>query len=136
LSPDAHLAHTRLDKWLWAARFFKTRSLAQQAIEAGRVMLNQSRVKPAKEVHLDDIIEVRVATTVFIVRVRLISDVRGPAGVAQTLYAETEASMLTREAARERARLAPEPGLKRHGRPTKRDRRELDRVSGDFEPFS
>ncbi len=136
MSPDAHLAHTRLDKWLWAARFFKTRSLAQQAIEAGRVLLNQARVKPAKEVHLDDIVEVRVSTTVFTVRVRLISDVRGPAGVAQTLYAETEASMLTREAARERARLAPEPALKRHGRPTKRDRRELDRVSSDFEPFA
>ncbi len=130
------LASTRLDKWLWAARFFKTRSLAQQAIEAGRVLLNAQRVKPAKEVHQDDLIDIRMSQSAWTVRVRFISDVRGPAGVAQTLYAETEASMLAREAAREQQRLAPEPAARRIGRPTKRERRALDRVRGGEDGLS
>ncbi len=130
------LASTRLDKWLWAARFFKTRSLAQQAIEAGRVLLNAQRVKPAKEVHQDDLVDIRISQSAWTVRVRFISDVRGPAGVAQTLYAETEASMLAREAAREQQRLAPEPAARRIGRPTKRERRALDRVRGGEDGLS
>jgi ribosome-associated heat shock protein Hsp15 len=121
---------TRLDKWLWAARFFKTRSLAQQAIEAGRVSLNGVRAKPAKETHIDDVVDVVVGPTKWVVRVRRISDVRGPAGIAQTLYAETEESMLRREAQREHARLYPEPA-RRGGRPTKRDRRALARAVGE-----
>jgi ribosome-associated heat shock protein Hsp15 len=125
------LAQTRLDKWLWAARFFKTRSLAQDAIDSGRVLLNEVRVKPAKDVREDDIVDIRMPQGNWTVRVRRISDVRGPAGVAQTLYAETEASMLAREALRERQRLAPEPAARRHGRPTKRDRRALDRASNE-----
>lgn len=120
---------TRLDKWLWAARFFKTRSLAQQAIDAGRVTLNGTRAKPAKETRIDDVLEIVVGTTRWAVRVRRISDVRGPAGIAQTLYAETEDSMLARAAAREHARLYPEPA-RQGGRPTKRDRRTLARVAG------
>ena len=130
------LASTRLDKWLWAARFFKTRSLAQDAIESGRVLLNSLRVKPAKDVHPDDLIDIKMSHSAWTIRVRFISDVRGSAGVAQTLYAETEQSMLAREAAREQQRLAPEPGARRIGRPTKRDRRELDRVSGSGDEFS
>lgn len=121
---------TRLDKWLWAARFFKTRSLAQQAIDAGRVSLNGVRAKPAKETHIDDVLDIVVGTSRWEVRVRRISDVRGPAGIAQTLYAETEESMLRRAAQREQARLAPEPARGR-GRPTKRDRRALSRVIGE-----
>ncbi len=135
--PAPHLlASTRLDKWLWAARFFKTRSLAQQAIEAGRVLLNSERVKPAKEVHADDLIDLRLSQHAQRVRVRFISDVRGSAGVAQTLYAETEESMLAREAVREQQRLAPEPGARRIGRPTKRERRALDRVRGSPDGIS
>jgi ribosome-associated heat shock protein Hsp15 len=109
----ALLASTRLDKWLWAARFFKTRSLAQDAIESGRVLLNSQRAKAAKEVRPDDLIDIRISHSAWTVRVRFISDVRASAGVAQTLYAETEQSMLAREAAREQQRLAPEPAARR-----------------------
>lgn len=118
----------RLDKWLWAARFFKTRSLAMQAVDAGRVRCNGADVKPAREVHIDDLIEIRIGAVIQEVRVRLLSDVRGPAGVAQTLYAETEASMERRAAAAEARRFYREPGEAIKGRPSKRDRRALDRV--------
>ncbi len=120
---------TRLDKWLWAARFFKTRALAQKAIEAGRVSINGVRAKAAKDTHIDDVLDIAIGANRWVVRVRRISDIRGPAGIAQTLYAETEESMLRREAQREHAKLYPEPA-RQAGRPTKRDRRALARVAG------
>ena len=125
-----HESRVRLDKWLWAARFFKTRSLAAQAIDAGRVRLNGVEVKPARDVRLDDLLEIRTPGAEFEVRVRGLSDVRGSAGVAQTLYAETEASMQRRASAAEARRFYREPGAAIKGRPSKRDRRAIDRVLG------
>jgi len=128
---DQQAPRVRLDKWLWAARFFKTRSLATQAIEAGRVRLKGDAAKPAKEVRLDDLLMIRNGDVVWEVRVRKLSDVRASAGIAQTLYAETEASMIARAKQAEARRLYREPADAIKGRPTKRDRRELDRVRGD-----
>ena len=125
-----HESRVRLDKWLWAARFFKTRSLAAQAIDAGRVRLNGVEVKPARDVRLDDLLEIRTPGAEFEVRVRGLSDVRGSAGVAQTLYAETEASMQRGASAAEARRFYREPGAAIKGRPSKRDRRAIDRVLG------
>lgn len=124
------LARVRLDKWLWAARFFKTRSLALQAIVAARVRWNGEITKPAREVRLDDVLEIRIGDVVWEVRVRGLSDVRGSAGIAQTLYAETEASLTRRAALAEQRRYYREPGESIKGRPSKRDRRDLDRVLG------
>ncbi len=121
----------RLDKWLWAARFFKTRSLAIQAIEAGRVRWNGAPAKPAREVHIDDLLAIRIGDVHWEIRVRKLSDVRSSAGIAQTLYAETEASMVQRAAQVEQRRLYREPALSIKGRPTKHDRRSLDRLRGD-----
>lgn len=119
----------RLDKWLWAARFYKTRSLAADEIGRGRVQVNDQLVKAARDVKLGDLITVRRGEAPMTVLVLGLSNVRGPAPVAQTLYEETEESRLTREAAAERRRLAPEPAHDiAAGRPTKRDRREIDRV--------
>jgi len=118
----------RLDKWLWAARFFKTRSLAAQAIEAGRVRVGQAPVKSSREVHVDDLIRLRIGEVDWEVRVRRLATVRGSAGVAQTLYAETEASMAARALQLERRKVYREPSVELRGRPTKRDRRVLDRL--------
>lgn len=120
----------RLDKWLWAARFFKTRSLAQDAIEAGRVRLAGERVKPAREVRVGDRVAVSVGELVWEVDVLALSDKRGPASTARLLYAETEAGRLAREAAIERRRLEGEPTEALEGRPTKRDRRVMSRLRG------
>jgi len=130
LAPHVHAARVRLDKWLWAARFFKTRSLALQAIQAGRVRWDGEAVKPAREVRIDDLLEIRIGDFNWEVRVRGLSEVRGPAGIAQTLYAETEASMMRRAAQVEQRRFYREPGESIKGRPSKRDRRDLDRVLG------
>ena len=116
----------RLDKWLWAARFFRTRTLAAAAIEAGRVRIGSVRVKSAKPVRVDDLIRMTIAGLDWEVRVRRLSDVRASAGIAQTLYAETGASMTARAAAIERGRLEREPAVQRKGRPTKRDRRQIE----------
>ena len=119
----------RLDKWLWAARFFKTRSLAVQAIEKGRVHVNDAQPKPGKDVAINDLISVRRDDQVLIVRVAGVSNIRGPATVARELYQETQASIEAREQAAERRRLSPEPALNiEAGRPTKRDRRRLTRL--------
>ncbi|MFN4359963.1 MAG: RNA-binding S4 domain-containing protein [Hylemonella sp.] len=119
----------RLDKWLWAARFYKTRSLAVEEISKGRVLVNEQTVKPAREVRAGDLISVRQGAVVRIVTIRDLSGQRGPAPVAQQLYEETEASRLAREAAAEQRRLAAEPALSiEQGRPTKRDRRQLDQT--------
>jgi ribosome-associated heat shock protein Hsp15 len=116
----------RLDKWLWAARFFKTRSLASEEIGKGRVQVNGQAAKASREVRVDDLIELRQGSVARTVRVCGLSHVRGPAPVAQALYAETAASLAAREQQAEQRRLAPEPSQSiDQGRPTKRDRRQL-----------
>jgi ribosome-associated heat shock protein Hsp15 len=117
----------RIDKWLWAARFYKTRSLAQQAVEGGKVRLNGERVKPAKDVRAGDRLDLHVAAQEWTISVLLLSDKRGPALVAQTLYEESEASSARRAQQAALRRLAAEPAQERQGRPTKRDRRQLER---------
>jgi ribosome-associated heat shock protein Hsp15 len=121
----------RIDKWLWAARFFKTRGLAQDAIENGRVRVDDERVKVARMLRVGEAVTLRVADTERVVVVRELSDQRGPAPAAQRLYEETAASLAAREAARERRRLHAEPARAIEGRPTKRDRRALDRARGE-----
>ena len=121
----------RLDKWLWAARFFKTRSLATAAVTAGEVRVARERVKPARMVREGDEVQVRRGNDVMDVLVRAVSEVRGPAPVAQRLYDETDESRRRRAEAAERRRLAREPALDIKGRPTKRDARVLRRLRGD-----
>jgi len=117
----------RIDKWLWAARFYKTRALAVQEIERGRVQVAGSDVKPARELKAGDVVTLRQGPVRREVVVRALSAQRGPAPVAQQLYAETPASIAAREQAAAARRLAPEPALAlAHGRPTKRERRALD----------
>ena len=117
----------RIDKWLWAARFYKTRTLAVEEIGRGRVEVNGQEVKPAREVKVGDTVSLRQASVVRIVIVKALSAVRGPAPVAQRLYEETAESVKAREQAAEQRRYAPEPALSiEQGRPTKRGRRELD----------
>jgi ribosome-associated heat shock protein Hsp15 len=127
---DADATRQRIDKWLWAARFFKTRGLAQDAIENGRVLVDDERIKVARTLRVGETVTVRVADVVRTVIVRELSEQRGPAPVAQRLYEETAESVAAREAARERRRFAAEPALAIEGRPTKRDRRALDRARG------
>ncbi|WP_407847387.1 RNA-binding S4 domain-containing protein [Bordetella petrii] len=121
----------RLDKWLWAARFYKTRSLAAQEIGKGRVLVNDQPAKPAREITVGDLVSVRKEDPAIQARVRALSAVRGPAPVARQLYEETPDSIAARERAAELRRLAPEPahGIAA-GRPTKRDRRLIDLVRG------
>jgi len=121
----------RLDKWLWAARFYKTRSLAAQEIGKGRVLVNDQLAKPAREVAPGDLVRVRKEHPPVEVRVCAVSAVRGPATVARQLYQETPESMAARQQAAEMRRLAPEPaqGIVA-GRPTKRDRRRIDSLRG------
>jgi ribosome-associated heat shock protein Hsp15 len=121
----------RLDKWLWAARFYKTRSLAADEVGKGRVLVNDQPAKPAREVKLNDLITVRRGELPVHVHVRGLSHVRGPAPVAQQLYEETPESVAARERHAEMRRLAPEPAHDIDiGRPTKRDRRLIDRLRG------
>ena len=122
-------ARLRIDKWLWAARFFKTRSLAADAVEKGRVRIGGAAVKPAKDVHVGDLVEVEIERVVWAVRVIGVCDVRGPAPIAQTLYAETDESRVKRAAEAERRRAYREPAAELQGRPTKRDRRIIDKLS-------
>jgi ribosome-associated heat shock protein Hsp15 len=118
----------RIDRWLWAARFFKTRSIAVDEIGRGRVQLNGQDVnKPARDVKAGDIVTLRQGPVVRTVTVKGLSEVRGPAPIAQQLYEETAESIQARERAAQQHRLAPEPANSiEHGRPTKRERRELD----------
>jgi len=117
----------RIDKWLWAARFYKTRSLATDEINKGRVLVNQQPVKPARELKVGDKVELRHGVVLRTVIVRALSAQRGPAPVAQQLYEETEASRQAREKAAEERRLGTEPAHSlEQGRPTKRDRRQID----------
>ena len=121
----------RIDKWLWAARFFKTRSLASRACDLGRIQFNQQPAKPSREVHVGDLLHVRTEAGDFEVEVLLLSEIRGPATVAQTLYRETESSReLRAKVAQERKAgmiFSPAP----QGRPSKRDRRRIHQFRGD-----
>lgn len=117
----------RIDKWLWAARFFKTRSVAQQAVEGGKVKLNGERVKPAKDLRVGDELSIQIGTAEWIICVEQLSDKRGSATVARTLYAEDEAGRIRREEQAALRKFAADPAQERHGRPTKRDRRVLER---------
>jgi ribosome-associated heat shock protein Hsp15 len=119
----------RLDKWLWAARFFKTRSLAQQAVAAGKVKLNDERTKPAHELKVGDAVAVRVGEFEWQVAVKALSDKRGPAEQARKLYEETVASRAERERRTDLRRWGAEPAAALKGRPTKRDRRTLEQFT-------
>jgi ribosome-associated heat shock protein Hsp15 len=119
----------RLDKWLWAARFFKTRSLAQQAIAAGRVKLGDVRVKASHLVKLADSLAIRVGDFEWHIVVKALSDKRGPAEQARTLYEETAASRAERQRRQDLRRWGAEPAAALKGRPTKRDRRTLERFT-------
>ncbi|OYV01552.1 MAG: RNA-binding protein [Burkholderiales bacterium PBB5] len=121
----------RLDKWLWAARFYKTRSLAADEIDKGRISVNGQVAKPSRELRPGDLLDLRQGPVRRTVRVLGLSAVRGPAPQAQALFEETADSLLARTQAAEARRLAAEPALSiTEGRPTKRDRRELDRAQG------
>ena len=117
----------RLDKWLWCARFYKTRSLAVEEIGKGRVTVNGQAAKAARELRVGDNVALRQGPVARTVIVRALSSFRGPAPVAQQLYEETPESIAARAQAAEARRLAPEPATAlREGRPTKRDRRDMD----------
>ena len=118
----------RLDKWLWAARFFKTRSQATEAVDGGKVEVNGARVKPAKEIKVGDEVRVRLGPFEHVLVVRGLGDRRGSAAAAQALYEETPDSIAARDRLREQHRLAPALFVyEEKGRPTKKDRRTLSR---------
>jgi ribosome-associated heat shock protein Hsp15 len=120
----------RVDKWLWAARFFKTRSLAARACELGRIESSGQPVKPAREVHVGDLLQVKNDSGDFQIEVLMLSEIRGPAAVAQTLYRETEASRELRLKLIEERKMMPRVEGLREGKPSKRDRREIGRLRG------
>jgi ribosome-associated heat shock protein Hsp15 len=120
----------RINKWLWAARFFKTRSLAARACELGRVRANGQPVKPARDVQVGEMLTVKNDSGEFQIEILVLSDVRGPAPVAQTLYRETEASRELRQKVAAERKAMPRFETSRVGKPSKRDRREIDRVRG------
>ena len=128
---EQHDERVRLDKWLWAARFFKHRSLATEAVDGGKIQLNGIRVKPAKDVKIGDRVDIQIADSRYTVIVRGIAEKRGSATIAQGLYEETPESIAAREAGHEERRLAATPGADLHGRPTKRDRRQIGRFTGE-----
>lgn len=122
-------SRVRLDKWLWAARFFKTRGLSSEEIDKGRIQVNGQPAKPGKEVRVGDRIDIRIGYVTRSVEVQALSGVRGPAPVAALLYRETAESVAARAAAAEQRRLAPEPALGlNQGRPSKKDRRSMERL--------
>jgi ribosome-associated heat shock protein Hsp15 len=129
ISQNRSMDKLRIDKWLWAARFYKTRSLAGEEIDKGRVRVNDVEAKPAKEVKVGDVVAMRVGAVVRTVTILGISAQRGGAPAAALLFAETSESIAARERASEQRRLNPEPSAAlEHGRPTKRDRRDLDKA--------
>ncbi len=123
----------RLDKWLWASRFYKTRAAAVQAIRAGRVDVNDVRAKPAKTLSLGDRVRIRKSPFEFRLTVRALSQQRGRAAQAALLYEEDPAGKAERERLAQQLRIAPTPSYEGKGRPTKRDRREMERLRGDEE---
>jgi ribosome-associated heat shock protein Hsp15 len=118
----------RLDKWLWAARFFKTRALAVKACDMNRVKLRDLPAKPARDVKIGDVLSITNDSATFGVEVLALSDVRGPATVAQTLFRETEASIAARKKEDETRKNNPWFDVDTAGRPSKRDRRDIDRL--------
>ena len=120
----------RIDKWLWAARFFKTRALAVKACDLGRVKLRDQPAKPARDVKVGDVVAVTNDSGTYTVDVLALSDVRGPAAVAQTLYRETEASIAARKKEEELRKRLPWFDVDVAGRPSKRDRRDINRLRG------
>ncbi len=124
------MTRVRIDKWLWAARFFKTRSLATRACELGRIHAGGQPAKPAREVHPGDLLRVKTPSGDFEIEVLLLSELRGPAPVAQTLYRETESSREARLLLAAQRKAQPDFQTFPEGRPSKRDRRKLDRLRG------
>jgi ribosome-associated heat shock protein Hsp15 len=120
-------AGVRLDKWLWAARFFKTRSLASEAINGGKIQLNGHRAKRAKPVQIGDEVRIRKGPFEQLVVVRGLAEKRGPAKVAQQLYEETAESLHKREMMAIQLKSVPETSYRTKGRPTKRERRDIER---------
>ncbi|OYO31977.1 RNA-binding S4 domain-containing protein [Janthinobacterium sp. PC23-8] len=125
------ISNLRIDKWLWAARFFKTRTLASDAVDTGKVKVKGERVKPARGLRIGDELAIDNGADTWEVAVLGLSDKRGAAPVARLLYAETPASIARREQAQEERKLFREPGSTIKGRPTKRDRRQLSKA-GDL----
>jgi ribosome-associated heat shock protein Hsp15 len=120
----------RIDKWLWAARFFKTRALASRACDLGRIESNGVDTKPARDVRIGDMLRVKNAGGEFQIEVLALSEMRGPASIAQTLYRETEASRQMRMKLAEERKAMPHFEATREGKPSKRDRREIGRLRG------
>jgi ribosome-associated heat shock protein Hsp15 len=120
----------RIDKWLWAARFFKTRALASKACELGRIESNGQGVKPSREVRVGDLLRVKNESGEFQAEVLGLSEMRGPAAVAQTLYRETDASRALRMKLAEERKAMPYFEATREGKPSKRDRRKIERLRG------
>jgi len=120
----------RIDKWLWAARFFKTRSAAQQAIEGGKVKLNGERTKPARDLKVGNTLIIHIGDYEWVITVSRLSDRRGPTSVARTLYKEDPASHARRQEQVANRKLMSEPAAGRQGRPTKKERRQLERWRG------
>jgi ribosome-associated heat shock protein Hsp15 len=120
----------RIDKWLWAARFFKSRSLAARACELGRIEANGQPAKPSREIRAGDVLQVKNDSGVFQFEVVLLSEMRGPAAVAQTLYRETDASRELRLKLAEERKAMPRVEASREGKPSKQDRRKIDRLRG------
>lgn len=128
---NAGLTSVRIDKWLWAARFFKTRALAQKSCEMGRIESNGHIAKPARDVRVGDMLKIRNAVAEYEIEVVSLSEIRGPASVAQTLYRETEASRELRlKLAAEQEALLQIEGFQPAVRPSKRDRRQINRFRG------
>ena len=127
----SEMSNLRIDKWLWAARFFKTRTLASDAVDTGKVKVGGERVKPARGLRIGDELFIDNGADTWEVAVLGLSDKRGAASVARLLYAETPASIARREQAQEERKLFREPGSTIKGRPTKRDRRQLSKA-GDL----
>jgi ribosome-associated heat shock protein Hsp15 len=126
---DPPADRVRIDKWLWAARFFKTRGLAAQAVDGGRVQVNGARVKPSREVKPGDEIVVHLGSLEWVIDVRALSGRRGPAEEARRLYEERAESRARRQAAIDARKQLPEPAFGLRGRPTKRDRRMMKRFT-------
>ena len=124
------MSGVRIDKWLWAARFFKKRSIASRACDLGRIESNGQPAKPSREIHVGDLLQVKNDSGDFQVEVLILSEMRGPAAVAQTLYRETEASREVRLKLAEERKAMPHFEALREGKPSKRDRRELGRLRG------
>lgn len=124
----------RLDRWLWAARFFKTRALSAAAVAGGKAHVNGTRAKPAKLLQIGDELRVRVGPFEWLLTVRTLSERRGPPVAARALYEESAAGKAVRERLAEQLKTAPAPAYEGKGRPTKKERRDLERLRGDEGP--